>query len=95
MAAMDDDEWEWLMYHLHKWTQEEWESWLENQSEATQAYYYSWNRRQNDVLVMHEQQMQAGGHVADHPAEPEEEPAPAETGPVGFVHRLVLEGPEE
>ncbi|CAE7455990.1 unnamed protein product [Symbiodinium microadriaticum] len=103
MAAMDDEEWEWLMYHLHKWSQEEWETWLATQSEATQAYYYSWNRRQNDVLTriqQQQQQQQMSGHGGDgihrEPEEPEPEepkepdiPAAAPANPaVGFVQQV-------
>ena len=74
MAAMDDEEWDWLMYHLNKWSQEEWEAWLPTQSEATQAYYHSWNRRQNDVLV---RLQQSSGTAGDgHQQEAAAEAAP-------------------
>ena len=94
MAAMEDEEWDWLMYHLHKWSQEEWEAWLPTQSEATHAYYHSWNRRQNDVLLrQQQQQQQMSHHEPEQPDEPNEAEEPAAApripgDPAGFVEQV-------
>ena len=82
MAAMEDEEWDWLMYHLHKWSQEEWEAWLPTQSEATHAYYHSWNRRQNDVLLRQQQQQQQMSQATAARVIPDE---PNEAGGAGSM----------